>query len=881
MANKKKVLLAFGGEALTASTSKTLQEAGFQVMGAEAKKSLRLPKERFDYLVQLGCDPRPLTEGTHQLLEKAQKEGSKFLLISSLRVLSKPPTTCDKTCLEALHLAEALTQEFHQRHGVNATILRLPILYGPGIPLQEAGALGEMLSEFAANQTTNPTLTIYGEGEDTNYYLFLTDAAEAIKLALTAKGETGIIYDALPSTPISSIKIAEILNEMGGNRHEIHQHRGLTPIEDMGKPTGKALPHLEPKISLKEGILETLKAVAEEKSPPKRKVRRPKITYPIPQQPMMTKRRIITTAIFLLLIVPTVYVGGRVGLASSNLIRLNYQIRSFDFQAAERSAENASANFAAINRFLSAIPFTKATSRGPLRSLILLSQAATEATAAVAKVANEGEIITTLIENLLKSRQGESTTKQTGDEFNRLATALKEAEDQLLTSQLHLTQVGPPFNRWTSPYLDPLQQGIKTLGLGKEIASAAFELLGYRGERNYLILLQNTAESRAGGGFLGSLAQITLKDGGIKTLEFFDSYHFDTVGAAAPITAQNLIGVKTFRLRESNFYASFPESGRQISQLYEEAQGVKINGIIGLNLLFAQELIALSGPLELSGFERTVTAENLFEVTTEEVEKEFFPGSTKKKRFLQALGEELLNNLFTLERKNYAALAGAAWNGLEGKDILLFFKEGGLTQALVEGGFDGRVRATDKDFLMAIDSNYGTKANVWIKRNVAYKVFNINRANQLQGELTITWEHAGTSAWPSGTYTNLFRVLIPKGSRLTEATLNGEDCLSNIMETEEAGKTEFATLLRIEPQTTAILKLSYTLPSALDLRDDGNYSLWVQKQPGVIGDSFSFTFEKPFGKEITSGGLQREGTGLTLRGDLQRDLNIKVEVRED
>jgi hypothetical protein len=890
MANEKKALLAFGEEALTGVVSKTLRGKGFQVKVLKDKNLYRLPKERFDHLIQLGCDPQPLTEGTRLLLKKAQKDKSNFLLVSSLRSLSKPPTTCDKTCIESLHFAEALTQQFRQKQGVDTAILRLPILYGPGVPFRDSGPLGELLSEFAADQTANFTLTVYGEGKDSNYYLFLTDAAEAVSTALTAK--KGIktsdtkegIYNALPSAPISSISIAETLNGMGGNRHEIHYHRGLTPIEEEIKPEGAALPRFKPKTSLEEGMLETLKERAEERDKSgKKQAKRQKITYPINQPAMkkerkLTKGKLIAAGIILLLILPALYIGGRVLLAGYNLVQMRQQLNAFDLQAAKQSADTANAHFAAVERSLGTILLTKESSGGPLHSLALISQAGTELTTAIGRITEEGETALTLIENLLRSRQGEMTNKQTEEEFDRLAAALGEAKKHLLTGQLRLTQVEGVLRRWVSPYIDLLQEAIEAAELGEDLASVAFDLLGYRGDRNYLILLQNAAEARAGGGFLGSLAQLTLKNGGIKKMEVFDSYQFDTVGAVAPTIIKNLLDVEILRLRENNFYASFPESGRNISQLYEEAQGIEIDGIIGLNLLLAKEIVTISGPLELSGFERTITADNLFEITTEEVEKEFFPGTTKKRRFLQALGEELINSLFALNRGSYTALANTVWRGLERKDVLLFFEEGTLTQALIESGFDGRTKNTDGDFLMVIDSNYGTKANVWVERSVDYEVFTANRAEQLQGELTITWNHAGTAAWPSGTYTNLLRVLVPKGSGLTGATLNGEEYLSKMILAEEAGKAEFATLLKIEPQTTAVLKLSYSLPLTLDT--DESYSLWVQKQPGTIGDKFAFAFEEPFGRSVSGEGLQRKGNDLTFEDQLDRDIGIKIEIEE-
>jgi len=882
MTNGKRVLLAFGKGVLTEAATKTLREAGFKV-SIVSPKSRILPDERYEYIVQLGSEPRALIEGTRRLLEKAKKEGATFLLISDLKTSCQSASVKKTTACEALHFAEAVTQEFHRKYGTSTAILRLPTLYGPGVPLKESGSLGELISEFAAERTAakpGATLTVYGDGKDSQYYLYLTDAAEAIKVALNADQKAGTVYDALPPAPLTSIAIANTLRKMGGNRHEIKHHRGLVPLEKPAEPEGKSLPRFEPKTPLEEGILKTLDALAQKEKPQKGGLRIN--LHPVGYCLQRSGRKLlVATAAALLLLSPLLYVGGRASCAARSLVQASRQLGDFDLQAASRSFATTRNHLSSLYHFLNAIPLSK--NIGPLRSLVLISQGGAEIATAAEKITAEGGTITTLTENLLESYQGEETQKQGEEEFTQLSAALAEAEDHLIVGQLYLSQIGPPLNRWFAPILDYLQQGTAALKLGRAVAAAAPDLLGYHGERNYLILFQNSAEIRAGGGFLGSLARLTLENGKIKTLEFFDSYQFDTVGTPAPEVAQRLLFVDEFTLREANFYASFPESAQVIGQLFEEVAGLEIDGVIGTNLLLAKDLIALFGPLELQDFERTITADNLFTTTTEEVEKDFFPGSTKKKRFLQALGEGLLNKLLALERRNYLQLAQAVWEGLEKKDILLSFEEEGLTQVLLELNFDGRVQAPNGDFLMVLDSNYGTKANAWVERSIDYKIFNANRENEFQGELTITWDHTGTAAWPSGTYGNLFRALVPKGSRLIGATLDDKNCLGDILITEEAGKTEFVTSIAVEPQTTAVLRLNYLLPATINV-ENKSYTILVQKQPGTAGDSFTFSFEEPFGKRISGSdkqGLQRQENSLIFKGDLEHDLVFEIDIEKE
>ena len=59
------------------------------------------------------------------------------------------------------------------------------------------------------------------------------------------------------------------------------------------------------------------------------------------------------------------------------------------------------------------------------------------------------------------------------------------------------------------------------------------------------------------------------------------------------------------------------------------------------------------------------------------------------------------------------------------------------------------------------------------------------------------------------------------------------------------------------------------------------YALYVQKQPGTDADSFSFTFNAPFGTEIikASKGLDILNNGIANTSDLRRDINYFIELR--
>ncbi len=855
----RSVLLAYGEKEFTKKLKAALERRGYT---AAALWEGDPPRAQYDFIVQLARDPADLAEGTRLLLEKTEKDHSRLIFLNQ--------RSDEKLQEEAARFAQTLLEDARRRNEAEVIILNLGRIYGPGVPSKDSGALGHLITEFAEGNV----LTLYGEGQDRDYYIFVTDALEGIALAVD-RAEPGGTYALAPSIPTTSEAAAKLLYELGGERHEIVFHRGLTALAEKGEVPGKPLPEFKIKTPFHEGILNVLKTTP----PPARAetgrrlpwlklplIRLPRL--PLPhlrlKPPHLSPRRLKIAGIILLLLSPFLYLGGETGLAAYQLYRTKGALEALDFSTARSAASAAAAGWGRLGRFFSAATPLEEISR------------------AVADVADQGTVLTTALENLAKSRRGETTVPQTAEDFRNLAAAFSSAEEQLSVAWLEAKQIDSGVLAGPAKELQALlDEGLKVVRLGSAFAKDAEDLLGYRGERNYLILFQNSTEIRSDGGFLGSLAQLTLQNGGIKKLEFFDSYQFDSAQRIPSHPAfQAVLGWEALPLREVNIFPSFPTAAQKIATIFESAQGVPIHGVVGTTLSFAKDLLSVTGGLALTEEQRSVTAENLFAVTTEEVEKEFFPGSTKKKRFMQALGEGLLEKVFSLSQGEYAPLARQSWQALEEKDLLFYFGGGELYQALLEAEFDGRIATPSGDYLAVFDNSFGAKVNgVWVQRSLAYRVFSPDRNGQARAELTITWNHTGTNNWPSGTYTNLLLTLVPKGSQFLGAWLN-EASYADVQAFEEEGKTEFAAYLTIPYQTSTSLKIAYALPKEFDFATLESYRLTVQKQPGTAGDPFTFSFEPSIGKEAGGANLQKKDNGLIFEGNLEKDLSFTIEIKE-
>jgi len=846
---KQTVLLAYGEKEFTKRIKSVLEKKNYTT--AVLREGLP-PHAQYNTIIQLAHDPTDITEGTRLLLGKAKKDRSRLIFVNY--------RLDEKVQEDASRFAQTLIEEAHRKNEAETVILNLGRLYGPGIAIKDSGALGHLITEFSDGNV----LTLYGEGRDSDYYLFIDDAVEGVALAV-GQAEPGGIYALSPSIATTSEAAAKLLYELGGGRHEISLHRGISALVQKGEVPGKPLPEFKIKTPFHDGILSILRNASPRTSPsvhlPFPRVHLPELHIKLPHP---SSRALKIAGIILLLLSPFIYLGGELGLSAYQLNRTKEALGALDFPTAQAASSSAAASLARLGKIFPTV------------------QAFEETALAASDLSSQGSVITTALENLAKSHRGEGTTSQTPEEFHSLSAALSSAEQHLSLAWLEAKQVtSGPLAGIFEKLQGYLEEGIKVTQLGSAFAGDAEDLLGYRGGRSYLILFQNSTEIRSGGGFLGSLAQLTLENGGIKNLAFFDSYQFDNATKAPTETAAKALrGNATSLLREANINASFPVSADEIAGIFEKAQTTQIQGVAGTTLVFAQDLLRATGSITLPSFGgEVVTADNLFEVTTAEVEKNFFPGSTKKERFMQALGEALLGRLFSLPSSQYSQLAKAAWSALEQKNILLYFKDVQLSQALGQANFDGAIQKTDGDFLGVFDNAAGGKVNgIWVERKIAYRVFSPSRTGAAQAELTVTWNHTGTNAWPAKSYSNLLLALAPSGSKLLGAKLNGKT-YNKAVTFSESGKTGFAVYITIPYQTETTLVFTYKLPEKFNLDQLSSYHLLIQKQPGTLADPFTFTFEPTIGKTATGDNLQNKNGGLIFEGNLEKDLSFTINLK--
>ena len=207
--------------------------------------------------------------GTANGLELAQVHHARFFLASTSEVYGDPTVHPQPESYwgyvnsvgersmydEAKRFAEATTMAYHRSHGVDTRIVRIFNTYGPRMRPRD----GRVVSNFIVQALMGEPLTVYGHGQQTRSFCYVSDLVEGIyrlfqsdRIEPTNVGNPG---------EFTVLELAALVLELTGSKSGL-EHRPM-PADDpkQRKPdisVAKAVLHWEPEVALREGLGRTI-----------------------------------------------------------------------------------------------------------------------------------------------------------------------------------------------------------------------------------------------------------------------------------------------------------------------------------------------------------------------------------------------------------------------------------------------------------------------------------------------------------------------------------------------------------------------------------------------------------------------------------------------
>ena len=328
-----------------------------------------------------------------------------------------------------------------------------------------------------------------------------------------------------------------------------------------------------------------------------------------------------------------------------------------------------------------------------------------------------------------------------------------------------------------------------------------------------------------------------------------------------------------FKLRDADWEPDFPTTSTTIRWFLTKGKELNPDVLITLSLSTIQELLKITGPVELDLYNLTLNSQNAFPTLQGLVEQDFFPGSTQKKDTLTAAGNAFTQKLYSLPPQDLLKIADLLLKDLENQNILLNSTNPKLQQLFIGKNWAGELKPPTcqqenclLDSLAVIETNLGAnKANCCVARNTTHQ---ITKNNQLiTHQLTINYTNnsppPNQNSLPhhGGNYINYLRLYLPTQAQNISVSahpslptdldyypkpyLNQADTKEMLSLNQKYGFQELGFFHLTKASGQSSVSLSYQLPT----NNQQSYQLSILKQHGLASSPHSINL---FGQKTTT-----------------------------
>jgi hypothetical protein len=409
----------------------------------------------------------------------------------------------------------------------------------------------------------------------------------------------------------------------------------------------------------------------------------------------------------------------------------------------------------------------------------------------------------------------------------------------------------------------------------KPVVSYLKPLLGFPGEKRYLVLFQNDAELRPTGGFLTAYALLSINKGNVKPLGSFDIYSLDNKFGNRVKPPEAILkyhkNVFYWHLRDMNLSPDFKVSMDAFIENYKKVAPANIDGVIAVDTQLLVNILKVLGPIGVADWgnfsaetDKRCNCPQVFYELEKYADKPLGIVNLERKAILGPLMHSILLNIMQSPRKKWPEFFNVAFGSIQEKHLLFYFFDEKIQQAMEAINAAGRIKEYGGDYLHINDCNFaGAKSNMYIKENVEQKI-EVSGDGEITKTVTIDYKNPQAASdcnlergelCLNALYRDWIRVYVPKGSQLIEA--KGSEV--EVSTYEDLGKTVFEAFYGdkspLRPLGKAQLVFKYKLPFKAEKGKP--YSLLIQKQPGTYGYEYTVniggkqdTFELTTDREI-------------------------------
>ncbi|HEY8215802.1 MAG TPA: DUF4012 domain-containing protein, partial [Acidimicrobiia bacterium] len=577
--------------------------------------------------------------------------------------------------------------------------------------------------------------------------------------------------------------------------------------------------------------------------------------------------------------------------------------RRGDAEAADRAFRDAEKRFRAAQSRLDGIEVSLGLAV-PLLGPNL--DAARELVAVGSDLARVGRHLTTTADpdqlRIVNSTVNLDELARLRPEFERTARVLTSAQERMdaIDTTFLISPIEDAIDK-VHGRIDRAARDSRTAAISARILPS---MLGGDGPRRYLLAMQNNAEARATGGFIGNYAELTAVNGKVD------------MGDVEPIRTLNpgeneqrtLKAPKDYKLRYGRFSPErvwqnvnaspdVPTVGAVAASLLAQGPFGPVDGVVTVDPIGLAALLRITGPIDVPGWPEKVTAENVVKATLHDAYVYFEGNDEARDSFLGDVADAAWDAFSDRDLGSPAGVIKELAKATRTKHLTLWFKDPRAERLAKRGGADGAVPRIPPDLILVTTGNAAqNKIDYFLERNLKYDLDLFPREDgdtiDARGTLDVALHNSAPSsglpsyvigsnrpdyaAGENGTFLSAYSPLQAKRARW-----DGEKI--GIEHQRELGREVYSRFLRIPAESTR--SLSIDLEGSLRLRPDDSYELALGSQPAIHPDKVEVVLRLPSSWRFAAakGGLTITGDDheATFRGRLDRDRLLRVRILPD
>jgi UDP-GlcNAc:undecaprenyl-phosphate GlcNAc-1-phosphate transferase len=457
-----------------------------------------------------------------------------------------------------------------------------------------------------------------------------------------------------------------------------------------------------------------------------------------------------------------------------------------------------------------------------------------------------------------------------------------------------------PIGRAVTQLAAKTRRGARDAQQAARVTSALPGLLGDDGSRRYFLAVQNTAELRATGGFIGNFGEIIADHGAMRLGRFGrinDLNGTDTSERALHAPDDFVRRYGRFDIPHTwqnvNMSPDFPTVARVIADLYPQSGGAAVDGVIAVDSQGLAALLALTGPVTVPSWPEPLTTDNVVRVTLHD-EYDHFQDAAPRIEFLGQVAGAVWAAVMTRELPSPQRIGQVLGPALRGNHLLVSSTHDVDNRHLAALGVTGRVAPVRSDGLQFVSQNAaGNKTDYYLRRrlDLDIRLEPIERSGRATDAVVHTTVRArlsngapssGAAREAIGPFNPEFepgenRAFVSLYTRhdFDRAQLDGT--ATTLESATELGRRVYSSYVSIPPGGTRTLQVDLSGTAPLDAA--GWYALDLGHQPTLVGDDIRIRLSVAPGWRIDDTvGVRRHGRDATGRFVLDRDRTVWVHV---